>query len=56
MEYNNHEDYDHSNEQLVPVYDGDRLIYVTPPEYYRRFLGRKAFEIEREQDGTETEL
>ncbi|WP_171918781.1 hypothetical protein [Glutamicibacter halophytocola] len=25
------------NERLIPVYDGDEVIYVTPPEYYLKF-------------------
>lgn len=48
-------DYDHSNEQPVAVYDGDKLIYVTPPEYYRRFLGSLVIKKEF-QDGTEPKL
>jgi len=27
------------NDELVPVYVNEQLIYVTPPEYYAKYLG-----------------
>lgn len=46
------------NETLIPVFDGDHLIYVTPPEYYARFnrpIGKVAVEaIVRNDDRADT--
>lgn len=34
------------NDELVAYYDGDELIWITPPEYYSRMLGRFLLEEE----------
>lgn len=27
------------NDELIPVYEGEEIIYVTPPEYYTKYMG-----------------
>lgn len=36
------------NEKLIPIYDGDELIWVTPPEYYIRNIGKIVIKKETE--------
>lgn len=30
---------DNPNDRLIPFYDNDEVIWITPPEYYTRIMG-----------------
>lgn len=41
------------NEVLVPYYEEDEIIYITPPEYYcrlRSIIGSRAIKITKEDN------
>lgn len=43
------------NEKLIAYYDGDEIIWITPPEYYVRQAGRFVLEQVDDTDAKETD-
>lgn len=38
------------NEVLVPVYVNEKMIYVTPPEYYAKYLGGTCLNLIKQEE------
>lgn len=38
------------NEMLVPVYVNEKMVYVTPPEYYAKYLGGVCLNLIEKQE------